>query len=421
MNKVELLAPAGDLEKLVFAVDYGADAVYIGGEVFGLRTSTKNFTYEKMKEGIAYAHSKNVKVYLALNAIPHNEDIDLLEDYLKEISDLDIDAFIISDPGIFITVKQTLPNAELHLSTQANNTNYKSADFWFSQGISRVILARELSISEIVDMKSKINKDLELEVFIHGAMCMSYSGRCLLSNYMTGRDANRGSCAQPCRWKYKVVEEKRPDQSYEIEEDENGTYIFNSKDLCGITLVKQLIESGVSSLKIEGRAKSIYYVSEVVRVYREAIDTYYKDPENFKVKQKWIDELTTVSHREYTTGFLLKKPDENSHLYNSSAYVRNYDFVGVVLEYDENTGLALVEQRNKFVLGQEVEIIGPKYKSFKIVINELYDEKMNPIDSAKRAKEKIYIRVNQKVSLRDILRVKKNDLKIKFFLRNNFI
>ncbi len=409
MEKVELLAPAGDLEKLIYAVDYGADAVYIGGEVFGLRTSTKNFTKEKMSEGVNYAHSKGVKVYLALNAIPHNEDIVLLEDYLDDIRDVGVDAFIISDPGIFMTVKEKLPDAELHLSTQANNTNYRSANFWHSQGISRVILARELSVSEIAEMKEKISETLELEVFIHGAMCMSYSGRCLLSNYMTGRDANRGACAQPCRWKYKIVEEKRPDNEYEIEEDAGGTYIFNSKDLCGITLIKELIETGVSSLKIEGRSKSIYYVSEVVRIYREALDTYYQDPENFEVKQEWIAELSSVSHREYTTGFLLNKPDADSHLYGTSAYVRNFDFVGVVLNYDDSTGLAFVEQRNKIVIGEEIEIIGPNYKSLKLTIDEMYDEKMTPIDSAPHAKQKIYIKVPQAVKLRDILRKKREN------------
>ncbi len=252
IKKVELLAPAGDLEKLKFAIDYGADAVYIGGEFLGLRTSTKNFNIPELKEGLDYAHSKGRKVYLTLNAIPHNDDIELLKDYLEDLRPLNIDAVILSDPGVFSVVRESLPNMEVHLSTQANNTNYMSAKFWHSQGVSRIILARELSIDEISEMKVKLGSEPELEAFIHGAMCMSYSGRCLLSNYMTGRDSNRGACAQPCRWKYKIIEEKRPDEEYEIQEDERGTYIFNSKDLCGIALLKELIESGLSSLKIDG-------------------------------------------------------------------------------------------------------------------------------------------------------------------------
>ncbi len=407
MKKVELLAPAGDLDKLIYAVDYGADAVYIGGEVFGLRTSTKNFTFDAMKEGVYYAHSKGAKVYLALNVIAHNDDINSLESYLDEIAGVEIDAFIISDPGILMTVKERFPSAELHLSTQANSTNYRSANFWYSQGVSRVILARELSINEIKELNEKTSEELETEAFIHGAMCMSYSGRCLLSNYMTGRDSNRGACAQPCRWKYKIVEEKRPDDMYEVEEDEGGTYIFNSKDLCGISLLKEMIESGVSSLKIEGRSKSIYYVSAVVRTYREAIDTYYRDPDNFEVKPEWIEELQSVSHREYTTGFLLDKPKADSHLYGTSAYIRNYDFVGVVLAYDKDKNLALVEQRNKVVIGDEVELIGSGYRKLNFVISEMYDEKMNPIESAPHPKQRIYIKTDEEVFLRDILRIKK--------------
>ncbi len=407
MKKVELLAPAGDIDKLIYAVDYGADAVYIGGEVFGLRTSTKNFTIQTMKEGVQYAHKKGVKVYLALNVIAHNDDIDILESYLDEITDVDIDAFIISDPGILMTVKEKFPSAELHLSTQANSTNYRSATFWHSQGVSRVILARELSLTEIEALNSKIPSTLETEVFIHGAMCMSYSGRCLLSNYMTGRDSNRGACAQPCRWKYKIVEEKRQNDEYEVEEDEGGTYIFNSKDLCGLGFLKELVESGVSSLKIEGRAKSVYYVSAVVRVYREAIDSYYENPDNFVVKDVWLEELKSVSHREYTTGFLSHKPDADSHLYGTSAYIRNYDFVGVVLSYEEKTKLACIEQRNKIVIGDEVEIIGPGYRNYKLKITEMYDEKMQAIESAPHPKQRIYIKTDYPLKLRDILRIKK--------------
>ncbi len=394
MKKVELLAPAGDLEKLIFAVDYGADAVYIGGEYLGLRTSTKNFTIDDIKEGLDYAHKKGVRVFLTLNAIPHNEDVTMLYDYLNQIKDLDIDAFIASDPGVFSAIKEVVEDAEVHISTQANNTNYMSAMFWHKQGAARVILARELSLDEIIEMNSKIDSDLEIEVFIHGAMCMSYSGRCLLSNFMTSRDANRGACAQPCRWKYKIVEEKRPENEYEIIEDERGSYIFNSKDLCAISLIKDLIEAGVASLKIEGRSKSIYYVSQIVRIYREAIDTYYNDPQNFVVKDEWVEELQTVSHREYTTGFLLGKPNEDSHIYGTNSYVKNHDFLGIVLESKlQDNGLYnnIIQQRNKLCIGDEIEVIGPKYFSYKFVLEELYNEKGEAIEAAPHPKQIIQI------------------------------
>ncbi|MDO4772965.1 MAG: U32 family peptidase [Bacillota bacterium] len=394
MKKVELLAPAGDLEKLIFAVDYGADAVFIGGEFLGLRTSTKNFTLEEIKYGLDYAHERGARVFLTLNAIPHNEDIGLLYEYLNEIRDLAIDAFIVSDPGVFAALQEVLPEAEIHISTQANNTNYKSANFWHKLGASRVILARELSLEEIREMQEKIDEDLEIEVFVHGAMCMSYSGRCLLSNFMANRDANRGACAQPCRWKYKIVEEQRPENEYEIEQDQDGSYIFNSKDLCAIGLLKELIESGVSSLKIEGRSKSIYYVSEVVRIYREAIDAYYADPERFTVKEEWIEELKSVSHREYTSGFLLGKPNEDSHLYGTNSYVKNYDFLGVVLESEQREDgsyLITVQQRNKICLGDEIEVIGPQYFSHKFVLNELYNDKGEAIPNAPHPKQIIQI------------------------------
>lgn len=405
-NKIELLAPAGDLEKLIFAIDYGADAVYIGGELFGLRTSTKNFTVKEMKEAIRYVHAKGKRLYLALNVFAHNEDLDYLKTYLEEIRDLDIDAFIISDPGIMMFVKEVIPKAEIHLSTQANSTNYMAAKFWESQGVTRVILARELSLEEIRTIAQKLNGKPELEAFIHGAMCMSYSGRCLLSNFMTGRDSNRGSCAMPCRWKYKIIEEKRPDDQYEIEETENGTYIFNSKDLCGLPVLKELIEAGLSSLKIEGRSKSIYYVAEVVRVYREAIDSYYKEPDKFEVKEEWLEELRSVSHREYTLGFLKEKPGSDSHLYGTSAYVRNYDFVGTVKDYDEEEGLMTVEQRGKFSVGDVVEIIGPDYFSRKITIEEMEDERGMKIESAPHPKMLVKIRVDFPVKHNYILRVK---------------
>lgn len=406
MKKVELLAPAGDLEKLIFAIDYGADAVYVGGEFLGLRTSTKNFSLEDLREGLSYAHARDKKVYLALNAIPHNDDIDLLKQYLKDLNGIGIDAFIVSDPGVLSVVKEMMPQAEIHLSTQANNTNYMSANFWHKQGVSRIILARELSIDEIVVMAKNIEEGLELEAFIHGAMCMSYSGRCLLSNYMTGRDANRGACAQPCRWKYKIIEEKRPEEVYDVEQDERGTYLFNSKDLCGMPMIKDLIESGLSSLKIEGRSKSIYYVSEVVRVYREAIDSYYRDAKDFEVDEEWIEELKSVSHREYCSGFLLGKPDSDSHLYGTSAYVRNYDFLGVVESYDKESCTARVQQRNKISVGDEVEIIGPKYFSYSMKIESMTDENGASIDAAPHPKQYVNIPVNVELGKNYIIRKK---------------
>lgn len=405
-KKIELLAPAGDLEKLMFAIDYGADAVYIGGEVFGLRTSTKNFTVDEMREAVKYVHDRGKKLYLALNVFAHNEDLEYLRTYLKEIKDLEIDAFIISDPGIMMFVKEEIPHAEIHLSTQANSTNYMSAKFWESQGVTRVILARELSLEEITTIALKLGGKPELEAFIHGAMCMSYSGRCLLSNFMTGRDSNRGSCAMPCRWKYKIIEEKRPDDQYEIEETENGTYIFNSKDLCGLPVLAEMIEAGLSSLKIEGRSKSIYYVAEVVRVYREAIDTYYRNPASFEVKEEWLEELRSVSHREYTLGFLVDKPKSDSHLYGTSAYVRNYDFIGTVKDYDAGTGLMTVEQRGKFSVGDEVEIIGPEYFSEHIRVREMEDNEGLKIESAPHPKMLVKMKVNFPVKPGYILRVK---------------
>ncbi len=289
MNKIELLAPAGDLQKLKFAIIYGADAVYIGGQIFGLRAAARNFTYDQMKEGVEFAHARGKKVFLVMNIIPHNEDLDALETYIEEVKSIGFDAIILSDPGTLMFVKEHMPDMEVHLSTQANNTNYMSAKFWQSQGVKRVILARELSLKEIKDTTEKV-PDLEFEAFMHGAMCISYSGRCLLSNYMVNKDANRGECKHACRWEYVLMEKKRDGEFYPVVEDETGTYFFNSKDLCMIENIPDLIESGLASLKIEGRMKSLYYVANIVRVYRKAIDEYYKDPENFKYDPQWLEE-----------------------------------------------------------------------------------------------------------------------------------
>lgn len=395
MEKVELLAPAGDLEKLKMAIIYGADAVYIGGQVFGLRASARNFSFEDMKKGVEFAHERGKKVYVTLNIIPHNEDIKELPEYLEQLSKLDIDAIILSDPGTFMYVKEHMPDMEVHLSTQANNTNYMSANFWYKQGIKRVILARELSFEEIKEIKENIPKDLELEAFVHGAMCISYSGRCLLSNYMVNRDANRGACAHPCRWKYYLVEEKRDGEYMPVVEDEKGTYFFNSKDLCMIEYIPQLIESGLSSLKIEGRMKSSYYVANIINVYRKAIDMYYEQGEDYVFDENLIKEIKKASHRKFTTGFYTEKPSDQEQLYSNSAYVREYDFTGLVLDYDEDTRIATIEQRNRMFKGDLVEIMGPGMKIFTQKIEEMWNDKGEAIDVAPHAQQIVKIRMDQ--------------------------
>lgn len=409
MDKIELLAPAGDLQKLKFALIYGADAVYIGGQIFGMREKAKNFSFEDMKEGVLFAHARNKKVYITLNIIPHNEDLKDLKEYLEIIKDIGFDAIILSDPGTLMYVKEHAPEMEVHLSTQANNTNAMSAIFWHKQGISRVILARELSLQEIKEIKSEIPETLEIEAFIHGAMCISYSGRCLLSNYMTNRDANRGSCAHACRWKYHLVEEKRPGEYYPVEETEDGTFFFNSKDLCMIGHIPEVMEAGLSSLKIEGRMKSAYYVANIVRVYRHAIDLYLQDPENYVFDPQWLEEIQKASHRKFTTGFYFNKPDEDDQLYNSSSYDRYYNFVGIVLDYDEATTYATIEQRNKIQVGDEIEIMQPDYKGFIQRVEGLLDDKDMPVDSVPHAQQIFKMKMHQPVKAYDILRMRKDE------------
>ncbi len=409
MKKVELLAPAGDFEKLKIAIEYGADAVYFGGESFGLRAASKNFSIDEMRRGVQYIHDKGKRAYLTLNIFAHNEDIDELLDYLKKIKDISFDALIISDPGIIQVVKEWIPNTPIHLSTQANTTNYKSAEFWYKQGIKRIVLARELSLKEIREVREKVTEDLELEAFIHGAMCISYSGRCLLSNYMTGRDANRGACAHPCRWNYYLVEEKRPGEYIPVNEDERGTYFFNSKDLCLIEHIPELMESGIMSMKIEGRMKSIFYVAVIVGAYRKAIDTYYKDPENYQYKPEWLEELKKVSHRNFTTGFYFHKPESEDLNYDTSSYTRDYDFLGLVKFYDEKTGFATIEQRNKICKGDSVEIIGPYVDFFTQKIDLILDEENQPIESAPHAQQIIKIKMEKPVIENYMLRSKRTN------------
>lgn len=406
-KKIELLAPAGDLEKLKIAVDYGADAVYFGGEMFSLRAGAGNLTVKEMKEGISYAHSRGVKCYLTINIFPHNEDIKPLQRYLNKIKDLGIDAFIVSDPGVIEMIKEIIPEAELHLSTQANMTNYKTAEFWAKQGVKRIVLARELTITEIRKLKRAMGKNMEFEAFVHGAMCISYSGRCLLSNFMIERDANRGACAHPCRWKYALVEEQRPGQYYPIEEDDRGTYILNSRDLCMIEHLPELIDAGVVSAKIEGRMKSIFYVATIVSAYRRAIDAYYADPKNYVFKEEWLSELKKVSHREFTTGFFFNKPTNKDQNYQTSAYTRDYTFVGLVKSYDEKTGMAVVEQRNKMSIGDEIEVFGPHRDFFTQKLTVMLNEDGEPVESAPHPQQILRIKMDEPVSKNFMLRKRK--------------
>ncbi len=398
MKQIELLAPAGDLEKLKIAVTYGADAVYFGGESFSLRQGAGNLNLTEMKEGVAFAHQRGCKCYLTLNIFAHNEDIEPLYDYLKQIRDIPIDAFLVSDPGVLSILKEVIPEAEIHLSTQANMTNYVTANYWYKQGVKRLVLARELSLDEIREVRARIPEDMELEAFVHGAMCISYSGRCLLSNYMTGRDANRGACAHPCRYQYSLVEEKRPGEYFPIEEDARGTYIMNSNDLCMIEHIPDLAACGIASAKIEGRMKSIFYVATVIHAYRQAIDAYYADPENYKFDPMWLEELGKASHREFTTGFYYHKPSEEDQNYQSSSYVRDYTFAGIVRDYDPSTGIAIVEQRNKMEVGDQIEVFGPDIPFFTQEITEMADDATGePVTSAPHPQQILRMKMKQPV------------------------
>lgn len=404
MKKIELLAPAGDLEKLKTAIIYGADAVYIGGEKFGLRTASKNFSEDEMKEGIQFAHDRGKKVYVTCNIIPHNEDLDGVSEYFKYLSDVGIDAIIVSDPAFIQIAKQVAPDMELHLSTQANTTNYMTAKFWQQHGISRIVSARELSLDELKTIKEKC-PDLEVEMFVHGAMCMSYSGRCLISNFMTGRDANKGECAQPCRWNYSLVEEKRPGEYFPVEEDEHGTYFFNSKDLCLIQNIKEIIESGIDSIKIEGRVKTAYYVATVVRAYKMAIDAYYKDPDNFEFDPLWLEEVGKASHRVFTDGFYHGKNETgNLQNYSTSSYIRTYDVVAIVTDYDDERDLAKVVQKNRFFKDDEVEIIGPGFMTVSSRINRIFDEEGKEIDNSNIPMQRVFVDVGMRLGKDYILR-----------------
>ena len=402
-KKVELLAPAGDMERLEAAVKFGANAIFMAGDSFGLRANAKNFDRESMKKAVDYAHENGVRVHITMNIVPHDQDMIGLEEYLHFLDKIGVDALIISDPGIFSIAKE-LTNIDLHVSTQASVTNSATVNFWYNMGAKRVILARELSLEEIIEIRNNTPKDLEIEVFVHGAMCISYSGRCLLSNYMTGRDANRGDCAQACRWKYSIQEENRPGEYYPIKEDGSGTYIMNSKDLCLIDEIDKLIKAGIDSFKIEGRMKTAFYVATVIRSYRQVIDAYYEGNYNEETVQKYYNELQKASHRHYTKGFFYKKPDSEDQIYENSSYIRKYDFIGAVLEYNSQTKEAVIEQRNRFFKGEEIEIFGNSKDFYYYTIDNMRNAKGKEIDVANKPKEKIYMTIDLPLEVGDILR-----------------
>lgn len=389
INRPELLAPAGNMEKCKMALRYGADAVYLGGKMFGLRAFANNFEIEEIKEACDFAHSLGKKVYVTVNIFAHNSDIEKLPEYLLALEKANVDALLISDLGVWMTARRVVPNLPLHVSTQANTTNWASAQAWQNLGAARVVLARELSLAEIAEIGAKTN--VELEAFVHGAMCISYSGRCLLSSYLTGRDGNRGACAQACRWEYTLHEKNRPGESYDLEEDEHGSYVMNSKDLCLIARIPELIKAGVCSLKIEGRMKSVHYVATVVSVYRKAIDAFMADPDNYKVQPEWIEELNKISHRPYTEGFAFNRPGAEGQVYTTSSYEQTHDFAGVVLSYDKTAQKALIEQRNNVKNGELLEVLMPDGTLLPLELKNMQDEDGTPIDCAPHACQHFWI------------------------------
>ena len=434
-EKPELLIPASSLEVLKTAVIFGADAVYIGGEAFGLRAKAKNFTSEEMAEGIAFAHAHGVKVYVTANILAHNDDLSGAAEYFEELKNMkpdQPDALIISDPGMFTIAKQVWPQVEIHISTQANNTNYQTYLFWWQLGAKRVVSARELSLAEIAEIRAHIPEDMEIESFIHGAMCISYSGRCLLSNYFTGRDANQGACTHPCRWKYAVVEEKRPGEYLPVYENERGTYIFNSKDLCMIEYVPEIVAAGIDSLKIEGRMKTALYVATVARTYRKAIDDFFTSEETYRANMDWYKaEISKCTYRQFTTGFYFGKPDENTQIYDSNTYVNEYIYLGIVDEVAERRAvigadvtdagaqnadvasvqkvgktLARIEQRNKFCVGDSIEIMKPDGNNVSVQVLGMYNADMEPVESCPHSKQEIWLELSELPKQYDLLRVK---------------
>lgn len=405
-KKPELLLPASNLEVLKLAFAYGADAVYIGGEAYGMRAKAKNFSYEDMKEGIEFAHSLGKKVYITANIIAHNEDLEGFREYFKELKELQADAVIISDPGVLEIAQEIIPDMEVHISTQANNVNYGTYRFWHRMGAKRVVSGRELSLKEIKEIRKNIPDELEIETFVHGAMCIAYSGRCLLSNYFTGRDANRGECTHPCRWKYHLTEATRPGEYLPVEENERGTYIFNSKDLCMIEYVPDLVDAGIDSFKIEGRMKSALYVATAARAYRKAIDDYFESPDIYRENlHKYKEEVEKNTYREFTTGFFFGKPGGDAQIYDNNTYVKAYTYLGFVQGQD-GEGWYKLEQRNKFSLGDEIEVMKPDGINLYVKVLGMRDEEGNDIDSCPHPKEKFYIKVDEKLDNFDILRKK---------------
>ena len=404
-EKAELLIPASSLEVLKTAVIFGADAVYIGGEAFGLRANAKNFSKEDMIQGIAFAHERGVKVYVTANILAHNGDLEGARAYFTELKEVKPDALIISDPGMFMIAKEVCPEIEIHISTQANNTNYQTYLFWHQLGAQRVVSARELSLEEIREIRERIPEDLEIETFIHGAMCISYSGRCLLSNYFTGRDANQGACTHPCRWKYAVVEEKRPGEYLPVYENERGTYIFNSKDLCMIEHIPAICEAGIDSLKIEGRMKTALYVATVARTYRKALDDYYESKEKYRANMEWYkSEIGKCTYRQFTTGFFFGKPTNETQIYDNNTYINEYIYLGIAEEVRED-GLVRIEQRNKFCVGDTIEIMKPNGENVPVTVEGMYDGDMNPVESCPHSKQLIYLQLSTVPNQYDLLRV----------------
>lgn len=412
MRKIELLVPASSLEVLKIAVIYGADAVYIGGEAFGLRAKAKNFSMEEMAEGIAFAHAHNVRVYVTANILAHNYDLDGVRKYFEELNNMKPDrpdALIIADPAIFMIAKEVCPEIERHVSTQANNTNYGTYQFWHSLGATRVVSARELSLKEIKEIRNNIPDELEMETFIHGAMCISYSGRCLLSNYFTGRDANKGACTHPCRWKYAVVEEKRPGEYLPVYENERGTYIFNSKDLCMIEHIPDLIDAGIDSYKIEGRMKTALYVATVARTYRKAIDDYLESPEKYQENMNWyLEQISNCTYRQFTTGFFYGKPTEETQIYDNNTYEKGYTYLGIVGPMNDS-GMYRIEQRNKFSVGEEIEVMKPNGDNIVVTVKALTDEEGQAMESCPHPKQVFYVDLGIKLDEFDILRRKEED------------
>ena len=409
MKRPELLVPASSLEVLKVAVIFGADAVYIGGEAFGLRAKAKNFSMDDIREGIAFAHAHNVKVYITANILAHNADLEGVRGYFEELKEVGPDALIISDPGVFMIAREVCPEIDIHVSTQANNTNYATFNFWYQQGARRVVTARELSLVELKQIRENIPDDLEMETFIHGAMCISYSGRCLLSNYCTGRDANHGACTHPCRWKYSIVEETRPGEYMPVYENERGTFIFNSKDLCMIEHIPEMFDTGVDSYKIEGRMKTALYVATVARTYRKALDDYMEDPELYKKNMPWyLDQISNCTYRQFTTGFFFGKPDEDAQIYDSNTYVKEYTYLGIVGEQNAD-GLYRIEQRNKFSVGEVIEVMKPDGQNIEVTVQKILNEEGEAMESAPHPKQVLYIDLGHTLEQYDILRRKEEE------------